>query len=122
MEEYKEWLKKAEQDLDTANYLLKGNKLEATVFFLQQSAEKALKALYIKRFKKVLRTHDLVLLSKELNAPENIVNECKELTLAYQYSRYPDIPTAKDLKDKASNFLKVAKEILKWIKENISKN
>ncbi len=119
MEEQINWLKKAEQDLDTADYLLKGSKFEAAVFFLQQSAEKALKALYVKRFKKILKTHDLVLLSKELNAPENIVKECKELTLAYQYSRYPDIPSAEDLKEKASNFLKVAKEILKWTKENI---
>ena len=119
MEEYKEWLQKAEEDLDTAGYLLKGNRFEATVFFLQQSAEKALKALYIKHFKKILRTHDLVLLSKELNAPENIVKECKELTLAYQYSRYPDIPRIGDLKNKTSDFLKITKEILKWVKENI---
>ena len=122
MREYEEWLKRAEQDLDTADYLLKGDRFEASVFFLQQSAEKALKALYVKRFKKILRTHDLVLLSKELNAPENIVKECKELTLAYQYSRYPDVPIIENLKYEALDFLKVVKEILKWVREHILKN
>ena len=119
MKEYEEWLKKAEQDLDTATYLIKGERIEPAVFFLQQAAEKAFKSLYLKRFKKIIRTHDLVLLSKELNAPENILTGCKELTLAYQYSRYPDIPNAKEIREEAADFLKISKEILKWVKENI---
>jgi len=96
--------------------------LKEQYFFLQQSAEKALKVSYIKKFDKLIKTHDLVLLSKELNAPENIQKECKKLTLAYQYVRYPDIPTTENLKQESSNFLILTKEILKWVKESISNN
>src|SRR3989344_9350293 len=85
------WLKQAEKDLDTAKYNIDGERTDAGLFFLQQSAEKALKAVYIKKFKDLLKTHDLVLLSKKVNAPKNISDKCKKLTLVYQYTRYPDV-------------------------------
>ena len=119
MEEYIIWVQKAEQDLDAANYLIKGKKYEESVFFLQQSVEKALKYIYIKKFKKLIKTHDLVLLAREIKTPENILEKCKKLTLAYQYTRYPDIPKIEDIKEDALEFLNFANEVLKWVKENI---
>ena len=117
--EYIVWIKKAEQDLDASNYLIKGKKYEESLFFLQQSVEKALKYVYIKKFKRLIKTHDLVLLAREIKAPENILEKCKRLTLAYQYTRYPDIPIVEDIKKETLNFLNFAKEVLKWVKENI---
>jgi len=117
--EIKKWLEKAKQDFDTAKYNLNGGKIEAGVFFLQQSAEKALKAVYIKKFKRLIRVHDLVLLSKRINAPKKIINFCKELNPAYQYTRYPDIPLMGDLELKANEFVKHVEEILKWCMKNI---
>lgn len=118
-DEYKNWLNQAEKDFDAAKYNLEGNKTEQGVFFLQQSAEKALKSLYIKKFKDLFKTHDLILLAKKLNAPEKIIDYCKELNPAYQYTRYPDIPSMENLNEIEDELVKYAEEILKWVKKNI---
>ncbi|MBI5803859.1 HEPN domain-containing protein [Candidatus Pacearchaeota archaeon] len=57
MDEYKEWIKKAERDLEAAKSNIKNGFLEEGAFFLQQSAEKAFKSLSIKRLPKILRSH-----------------------------------------------------------------
>jgi HEPN domain-containing protein len=117
--EYEIWLKKAEEDFETAKYNLEGNKIDAAVFYLQQSAEKSLKAVYIKKFKSLIKVHDLVLLSKKVKAPQNVINLCKELNPAYQYTRYPDVTPADDIEEKVIKFVDSVKEILKWARENI---
>jgi hypothetical protein len=42
-EEVKNWLEQAEHDIEVAEYNLKGNMLDAAVFYSQQATEKALK-------------------------------------------------------------------------------
>lgn len=121
-EESKKWIEKAEEDLDTARYNIKGNKINASLLFLQQSSEKALKAVYIKKFNKLLKVHDLVLLAKKVDAPEKIIEFCKELTPAYQYTRYPDVEMVNNPKTLVSKFLKFNEEILKWAKEKTLSN
>ena len=113
------WFKKAEQDFDTAKYNLDGDRIEAAVFYLHQSAEKALKSVYIKKLKSLIKVHDLVLLAKKVEAPSKIIELCKELTPAYQYTRYPDVIPVNNLKEKSMKFVKSVEEILKWTKENI---
>ncbi len=44
-EEIRNWWKQAKKDLETANYLYKGERYEESAVFSQQSVEKALKAL-----------------------------------------------------------------------------
>jgi HEPN domain-containing protein len=117
--EYKEWIEKAEQDLDTAKYNLKGNKLEAGIFFLQQSSEKALKALYIKKFKMLFKTHNLVVLARALKANNKILEVCEKLNPAYQFTRYPDVVKVNSLEKRADEFLEYAEEILKWVKKSL---
>lgn len=119
MEDSEKWLEQAIKDLDTAKYNLKGGKKEAGVFFLQQSAEKALKAVYIKKFKKLYKIHDLVLLSKRINAPKEILEYCKYLNPAYQYTRYPDVSPVDNLEELSNKFVNYAEEILKWARKNI---
>jgi len=46
MDEARVWFSKAERDLDSARYNMKGGKHEVAAFLSQQAAEKALKALY----------------------------------------------------------------------------
>ena len=116
--EYEKWIKKAEKDLDTAKYLINGEREEEGLFFLQQSAEKSLKAVYIKKFGKLLKTHDLVLLARKVNAPENIHAICKRLTLSYQYTRYPDV-IKKNAEEEIKEFMKDTTEIIKWTKRNL---
>ncbi len=117
--EYENWIKQAEKDLDTAKYNLEGGKIDSGVFFLQQATEKALKALYIKKFKKLFRTHDLIILSKKLKAPKKIQDYCKELNPAYQYTRYPDMPSMENLEEISKDLLNYAEEVLIWVKKNI---
>lgn len=118
-EETKKWINKAKDDLDTAKYNIKGGKIEAGIFFLQQVAEKSLKGTYIEKANILLKTHDLILLARKVNAPKKIFDFCKELSPAYLYTRYPDIPSEDDLNIKVNEFVRYAEEILKWVEKNI---
>lgn len=53
MKEVEKWIKKAEKDLVTARVDLNNKEYEAAAFFSHQAAEKALKALYILKFKRL---------------------------------------------------------------------
>ena len=118
-EEVKKWLKKAKQDLDSAKYNFKGKKYDVSAFLCQQSAEKALKALLLKKSGKIRKIHDLVELGKNVNLPSDLLDSCKELTLSYIYARYPDIQEVKNLNKIAKKFLKVSEDILKWAKKQL---
>ncbi|MFH1586146.1 MAG: HEPN domain-containing protein [archaeon] len=117
------WLDKAEEDFDIARFNIEGGKIEAGIFFLQQSVEKALKALHIKQQGKLLRSHDLLLLSKTVNAPPEIQKYCKELSPAYYYTRYPDAKVQEDIGIISESFVESTEDILKWVKTKLySKN
>lgn len=87
------WFEQAKADLKSATDLLKTENFYASVFFSQQAAEKSLKALYIDEKRMIAKTHNLVFLARELGAPENIINNCAELTPDYLTARYPDAAT-----------------------------
>ena len=85
-------------------------------------AEKALKALLLKKGHKLIKTHDLVLLSRKLSAPEDIVQICKELTPVYVETRYPDLGETgfKEFTSKeAKEDIKKMNKITKWAKKNL---
>ncbi len=84
-EDIQRWRDRATEDLETAKFNFRGEKYRAAAFFSQQAAEKALKALYIKRFRKLKKAHDLFLLATELNLPGDLVELCKELSPACLY-------------------------------------
>ncbi len=119
MEDYEKWLNKSEEDFSVANYNFDGDKTEAGFFFLQQAAEKSLKAVYIKKFNDLLKAHDLFLIARKVDAPKKILEYCKKLTPAYQYTRYPDVSFTENLNDLKEDFIFYCEEIIKWCKENI---
>ena len=121
MEEREEkiWLEKAKADLSTAKYNFDGKKFDAAGFFSQQSAEKALKAVFIKRFRKLIKVHDLVFIARKLNASQELIDKCKELSPAYLYTRYPDAIPVKNIDSITENLIFYAEEILKWAEESI---
>ena len=53
MEEAENWIKKAEKDLNAAKYNFEGGLFDVASFLCQQAVEKALKALYVKKFKRI---------------------------------------------------------------------
>ncbi|MDY6866125.1 MAG: HEPN domain-containing protein [Halobacteriota archaeon] len=89
-EEVKNWWKCAKEDLDVAEYCLEGDKIDAAAFYSQQSAEKALKTLQIQKLNRFDKTHDLLVLAKSINAPEEILTECGKITPFFIITRYQD--------------------------------
>ncbi|MFQ6089640.1 MAG: HEPN domain-containing protein [Candidatus Methanofastidiosia archaeon] len=119
------WLRQAKADLKSSKDLLKSENYYASVFFSHQTAEKALKSLYIYKKKKSIRGHNLVFFARELGAPEDVVNACAELTPDYLTTRYPDASTGPPFenytKESAERHLKMAKEVFLWTKKEMKK-
>jgi HEPN domain-containing protein len=119
--EAKDSLRQAEEDLITAKLNIEIERYYASVFFSQQSAEKALKAECIEKLKILPQEHNLIELAKMLNAPENIMKSARELNPEYLITRYIDaangIPSEMYDKESAELHLRCAEEILGWIKK-----
>ncbi len=119
------WFEQAKADFKAAKDLLKFENYYASVFFSHQTAEKALKSLYIHKKKRSVRGHNLVFFARELDAPENIINACAELTPDYITTRYPDaaigVPFEYYTKDSGEKHLKMAEEVLLWVKKEMEK-
>ncbi len=65
--EYKVWLREAEEDFNSSLNMLKNNEYIWSLFILHLSMEKLLKAIWLKKIKTLPpKTHNLVLLAKEL--------------------------------------------------------
>ncbi len=118
-EDYDRWLKKAYKDIHTAEVNFREKLYDASAFYSQQAAEKALKALYIKKLNSLKRTHDLVILATELDAETNIIQMCRDLTPAYMYTRYPDVAEISNLDKVAQGLLTYAKGVIEWVKKNL---
>ncbi len=118
-EDVKVWLEQAKADLKAAEKNIDINELKVAAFLSQQATEKALKALYIKKFKKLLKTHDLVLLARKMDMPEDLINKCKNLSPAYIYTRYPDAIEIRELGDVISELITHAKEVLQWVEKRL---
>ena len=119
MEEIEIWMKTSEKDLRAAEINLDNELYDYAAFLAQQAAEKSLKAFYLKKFKKIRKVHDLVALARELEAPENIIQKCKELTPAYLYNRYPDVTPVENINEVAKDLLEHAEEIIAWVKQKL---
>ena len=120
--ESKKWITKAESDLKHAISSLELEDFDWSQVASQQSSEKAFKSVCIFLGQGIIKTHDLVLLAKKINAPEEIIKKSAVLNSFYSASRYPD---AEELFDKELNksasadAVKFAEEILKWCKSQI---
>ena len=114
--ESKTWLERAEKDLKAAKDSLVSDNLGWSAFQAHQAVEKALKAAYIKKFKELIKTHDLALLAQKIGAEQKIIEECAKLNSVYLDTRYPDVP-ADYTEEKAREFSKIAEEVLEWIKK-----
>lgn len=119
VKEPEKWLKKAHKDLKTAMVNLENKEYEAAAFFSHQAAEKALKALFILKFKRLWKIHDLKVLGEKVNTPTEILEICDSLNPAYLGTRYP-LELGYN-KDKAGDALGNARRIVKWVKEKLKR-
>lgn len=122
-EEIALWIEQAKIDLDGARYNLEGRKLSVVALLVEQSVEKALKALFLKKFAEIPKVHDLVFLARKLNLPEKLFQYCKQISPLYMPSRYPDAPGFKKASDYSFNECKETvekvEELVKWIEKQL---
>lgn len=117
-----EWLKQADYDIDTAEYMLKGGRYLYAVFMCHLSIEKALKGLYESRLQEIPpKTHSLVgLLDRmEIRPPDNLARTILRLNDTHITTRYPEeLAGLQKLysSEIASELLTAGKDVLKWIK------
>jgi len=124
MEEvYNRWLRQAEADYDSASYNLDGKRYYVCANYSQQTVEKALKSLWIFKKKDLIKTHSIISLSKKLNVPEKLILKITSLEPIFRESKYPDvsekIPAEEYEENDAIEFLNIAEEVLKWVKNQI---
>ncbi len=116
------WRKQAQRDLRVAHKLFKVKEYYAVAFFCQQAVEKALKAVYILKHNRLIKVHDLVRLARELQAPEEVILSCAAITPVYVEVRYPEsdeLPAHKVDSSKAKDLLRLSKEVLRWVQQNL---
>ena len=122
-EEIKNWWKQAKDDLEKAEILLNNKKYDGAVFFCQQAVEKGLKAINLRDNKELIKTHDLAFLARKIKASDEILSICSNINPVYTDSRYVDfletVPAEYYTKDKAEEYMKMAKKVIKWIKETL---
>jgi HEPN domain-containing protein len=121
-----EWLKQAEYDLETAEYLFSGGRyLYYSVFMCHLAIEKALKGLYeniIGDFPP--KTHNLLYLLKKIEKvpEENMSQFIVTLNQVSITTRYPDTLEKTQeyfTQERTSNILSQTHEVLKWIKKQL---
>ena len=118
-----EWFKQADYDVDTAEFMFSGERYFYSVFICHLSIEKALKGIYIRKFKDAPpKTHNLLYLLEfiDLDLPEDMYDFVFTLNRVSVLTRYPD-NLQKMLEDynreKTSEILGKSKELLRWLKE-----
>lgn len=114
------------RDLETARHCRQAGDHYAAAFFCQQSAEKALKALYIERKRQSPGPgHSLVFLGRETGAPGPTLSFLRELNPEYVVSRYPDaangLPHENYDDAIAARLIAGVEEVLRWIDGQIPK-
>ncbi len=121
-----DWLKQAKRDLEEAEGSLNNEKYEWACFASQQSAEKAVIALY-HSINKEIWSHSvsrMLLQLTEFDIDKSLADKAMELDRVYIGSRYPDYYTEGSpfeyfsIED-AKRCLNYAKEIFEFCNKNI---
>ena len=113
------WVEMSAENLRKAGDNLKIGNFDLASFLCQQSVEKSLKALLIKRTGKFPKIHDLVRLGKLVEIDEKFLEGCRKLTSVYVETRYPGVGVGKYNKKESSEDIKLAEGILKWVRKRL---
>ncbi|HLD59250.1 MAG TPA: HEPN domain-containing protein [archaeon] len=116
----KKWLEKAITDFAYAKHSLEFGSLDWAQLAAQQAAEKALKAVCIEKGVGLIKTHDLQLLARKVNAPKEIIGQSSLLNSFYTISRYPDLGTdldEKTLKEATEDAIIAAEKVVGWCRK-----
>lgn len=121
----KEWLEQAEFDLGAAETMFKDGRYNYTIFMCHLSIEKALKAIYFKKFQTdPPRVHNLLFFIEkcELKPDRELYDFIFTLSGLSVPTRYPEqlkkvLATYDEGKTRV--ILKKTGELLQWAKENL---
>jgi HEPN domain-containing protein len=128
LERSKDWLNEAEGDLEHAQNDAQGGFYNWACFSAQQSAEKALKAVF-QRMGAEAWGHSVADLLKELSlkhkVPEGLLDGALELDKAYIPTRYPNAhpsgsPRTRYTKEEARRLIGYAERIVKFCSNLLS--
>jgi len=117
-----EWFKQADYDMETAEFMFKGERYFYTVFMCHLSIEKTLKGLIIQKNKEAPpKTHNLLYLIEiiDLELPEDMYDFVFTLNRVSVLTRYPDNLQRmlnEYSMDTTEQILEKGKELLKWLK------
>ena len=120
---FREWLSKAERDLELAKHSLELGYYDFASFHAQQCAEKALKAFLVARGEPIRRTHDigeLIILCSEADSDfMKLFDKDVDLLTAYAVeARYPTLHEPD--REEAENAIKLAEFTLEFVKRKIT--
>ena len=118
----REWLNRARSNLTRAKSKLPGVYLEDLCFDAQQAAEKAIKAMMIRRNVEFPYVHDLgrlLLLFEEAGEPiPEVVRKAEDLTRYALVTRYPGIARPVSEQEYAEA-VEIAERVVQWAKEHL---
>lgn len=113
----------SKDDFSSAKINFDNEKYYVCSYLCHQCIEKSLKALMIKKNKKLIKTHDLVYLAKKAGLSGKLVDSCDNLSLIFIETKYGaaigGIPSEMFSKEDSEKHLNYAKEVLRWIEKNI---
>ncbi len=120
------WWDEAEVELVAAHDLMGNKHYHLAAFFCQQAVEKALKALWIVRFKELSpKSHDLTQLGEGLGAPDALRRALRELNPLFVTTRYPDAangaPSRMFDEEIAQKRLRDAEEVMAWCRSELGR-
>ena len=113
-----DWLKQAEEELNMAVYLLKGEYYKGACFHSQQSIEKSIKAQLLKKGWELERTHSiqrLIAIAEDYNIKVNISDEDIVFVDNVYKGRYPAetglLPLGEPSEADAQKIVNIARQI-----------
>lgn len=114
------WLAQADADRRAAATMVEAGHYYMAAFLSHQMVEKAMKGAFIETRRDMPpKTHNLVLLARELGAPEEVVSRARLINAEYVCARYPDaangVPADNYDEPKARMLLDAAEGIRSWI-------
>ena len=124
-----DWLDEAEDDLATATDLLRLGRFSKACYFAQQAAEKALKALLIKRLNRYVHTHsvrELLEFVREggISVGEDLLRVGDMLDRYYVPTRYPNAwpsgaPHRHYTENDAREAIEYASKVMDFVRSNL---
>ena len=122
MQKHEVWFRIAQEDLDSAKYLVEVP-LVTSLFHIQQSAEKSLKAYLVFKKRMVIKTHDLVRLvdfCMEFDRNFETIRLIAAVLTPYEVAgRYPDTSFSKPSREEMQQLLEQSEYIDVFVKSRI---